>query len=132
MIRSAYLPLVDTMTICFYTLPLYSFVKALVINIVYHNAFISARLFNTPRGRIIIRFSVPLPSKGRFWKKIKKYSYKPIDRICFLQYYKPINQTGDMSDEETTAVSDHQSPLVERANVRHTMYVTGKPFVERR
>ena len=70
--------------------------------------------------------------KGDFGKKIKKYSYKPIDRICFLQYYKPINQTGDMSDEETTAVSDHQSPLVERANVRHTMYVTGKPFVERR
>ena len=50
----------------------------------------------------------------------------------FLQYYKPINQTGDMSDEETTAVSGHQSPLVERANVRHTMSVTGKPFVERR
>ena len=70
--------------------------------------------------------------KDDFGKKIKKYSHKPIDRICFLQYYKPINQTGDMSDEETTAVSDHQSPLVERANVRHTMSVTEKPFVERR
>lgn len=70
--------------------------------------------------------------KDDFGKKIKKYSYKPIDKLCFLRYYKPINQTGDMSDEETTAVSDHQSPLVERANVRHTTYVTGKPFVERR
>ena len=70
--------------------------------------------------------------KDDFGKKSKNIRINLLTGYAFLQYYKPINQTGDMSDEETTAVSDHQSPLVERANVRHTMSVTGKPFVERR